>query len=251
MKQVFIFSLPRSGSTLLQKLLMSHDKISSIAEPWMLLPFAYTLKDKGIKTEYGHQTASKGINNLINNLPNKDEDYLKELKKFVMSLYAKIAAPGSIYFLDKTPRYYQIIPFINRVFPDAKFIFLFRSPLSIMSSYIGAFRDNSIKRFDHFHRDLTQGPTLIANSYNLFKDKSILVTYESLVRNPEKVLNKVFDHLELTWDKSILASFAKQKLIYGSGYYSEAKKYCNITDDPDKWKKTLNNSVRLYILKVG
>ena len=36
---IFLFSLPRSGSTLLQRVLMSHKDIASVAEPWLMLPF--------------------------------------------------------------------------------------------------------------------------------------------------------------------------------------------------------------------
>ena len=49
---IFVFSLPRSGSTLLQRVLMSHNDISSVAEPWILLPQIYSLKKEGTLSEY-------------------------------------------------------------------------------------------------------------------------------------------------------------------------------------------------------
>ena len=45
---IFIFSLPRAGSTLLQRVLMGHPEIASIAEPWLLLPLMYVQKEHGV-----------------------------------------------------------------------------------------------------------------------------------------------------------------------------------------------------------
>ena len=45
-KPVFIFSLPRSGSTLLQRVLTGHSEISSFAEPHFLLPLVGIIKKK-------------------------------------------------------------------------------------------------------------------------------------------------------------------------------------------------------------
>jgi len=38
MKIAFLISLPRAGSTLLQRLLMAHSGIASCGEPWLALP---------------------------------------------------------------------------------------------------------------------------------------------------------------------------------------------------------------------
>jgi hypothetical protein len=38
MKLVFLISLPRAGSTLLQRLLMGHPLVASCGEPWLALP---------------------------------------------------------------------------------------------------------------------------------------------------------------------------------------------------------------------
>ncbi|MFW6066259.1 MAG: sulfotransferase, partial [Planctomycetota bacterium] len=38
---LILFSLPRSGSTLLQRMLSLHGRIASTAEPWLLIPQLY------------------------------------------------------------------------------------------------------------------------------------------------------------------------------------------------------------------
>ena len=45
---IFIFSLPRSGSTILQKILMSSTQVSSSNEMWILLPLLNLKSKSGI-----------------------------------------------------------------------------------------------------------------------------------------------------------------------------------------------------------
>ncbi len=146
-KPVFLISLPRCGSTLLQRILMGHSKISSIAEPWLLLPFIYTCKSTGIISAYSHQATRIGITDVINNLPNKQKDYYKFVSDFAYNIYNSLSKPGSVYFLDKTPRYSLIIPEIAEIFPEAKFIFLFRNPVQIFASMLAIKDKNNTKRF--------------------------------------------------------------------------------------------------------
>ena len=133
---IFIFSLPRSGSTLLQRILMSHSQICSIAEPWILLPQFYMLKKNGTLSDYSSLTAYKAVTDFVENLPKKHKDYKNSLRDFVLDLYQKQCQNNERYFLDKTPRYYLIIDEIIDLFPDAKFIFLFRNPVHIYASSI-------------------------------------------------------------------------------------------------------------------
>ena len=51
-------------------------------------------------------------------------------------LYRARAHLDAKYFVDKTPRYVVISPEIVELFPDARFVFLLRNPLAIISSII-------------------------------------------------------------------------------------------------------------------
>jgi Sulfotransferase family len=136
LKPLFIFSLPRSGSTLLQRVLMSHSKISSTAEPWLLLPLLQMLKKEGTVTTYSHQNCQKAMVDIVSNMRGGKPEYNHLLKEFVESIYASTSKDGSVYFLDKTPRYYMIIPEIVELFPEAKFVFLFRNPVHVYASML-------------------------------------------------------------------------------------------------------------------
>lgn len=241
-KPIFLISLPRSGSTLLQKILMSHTDVSSHAEPWFLLPLMYSMKTEGIKTEYGQNQAFTAINNIYKSLPNGQSDYDEEMKKFILGIYEKISH-GKPYFVDKTPRYYFILDDLHRLFPDAKFIYLFRNPVSVFSSMIEAFRNNSMRRFDYLDNDLYLGPSSIAKSYEKNKNNSFLIRYEELVKEPEKYLNKLCEYLEIEFEPNMITDFILQE-INGQGDSLGAKRYKTLNDNTNKWKAMINTNYR-------
>ncbi len=246
---IFLFSLPRSGSTLLQRILMSHNEIASVAEPWLLLPFCYAFKKEGVLTEYSHATSYTALEDFINNLPNGKEDYYSALREFTFELYRKHCSNNEKYFLDKTPRYYNIITEIAKIFPDAKFIFLFRNPAHIKASMINAWGNGRLKYMYAFHRDLHVGFRAISKGYEILKWKSYALRYEELVINPEKYIKEICDYLNIRYDKNMLVSFVTQNTKGRMGDLTGTKQYKDINKSTlDKWKKTFDNSFRQKML---
>ena len=60
-RPVFLLSLPRSGSTLVQRLLASHPEVATAAEPWVMLPHLYARRERGIAAEYTQPIAARAI----------------------------------------------------------------------------------------------------------------------------------------------------------------------------------------------
>ncbi|WP_198265488.1 sulfotransferase family protein [sulfur-oxidizing endosymbiont of Gigantopelta aegis] len=242
---IFLFSLPRSGSTLLQKVLMSHHAIASTAEPWLLLPHLYAHREIGVLAEYGHQISYSAVNEFINGLENKRSDYYDALGEFLGGLYEKQCSKNEKYFLDKTPRYYNIIPEIHEVFPDAKFIFLFRNPVHIMSSMMNTWSKGNLKYLYAFERDLKQGPRLLSEGYELLKNKSYALRYEDFVKDPKKITKEICEYLEIKFDISMLDDFSHQNtegnILIGDttgeqSFISEKSLH--------KWKNTFDSTFR-------
>ncbi|MEM6338711.1 MAG: sulfotransferase [Pseudomonadota bacterium] len=245
MVPLFIFSLPRSGSTLLQRILMSHKDIASVAEPWLLLPLIYSLKQDGVLTEYVHVCSYKGLEDFIKNLPNKDNDYFKALSIFVNTLYEKQCRNNEIYFLDKTPRYYLIIPEIAKIFPNAKFIFLFRNPVQVMSSIIQTWSNGTLMKLYSYHRDLNYGPKALSEGFNLLKDKSYAIQYEEFLTQPKKYIHEICSYLQIDFDENMLNTFCEQDIKGRFGDPTGSKEYKSIEKKSlIKWKKTFNTKFR-------
>jgi len=64
---IFIISQPRSGSTLLQRILGGHPEIQTSAETWLLLHPTYAFRDSGIETEYDSRFSAQGVEEFLTN----------------------------------------------------------------------------------------------------------------------------------------------------------------------------------------
>ena len=241
---LILFSLPRSGSTLVQRILGAHTEIATVAEPWILLPLLYTLKEQGSYTEYNHQYTNIAINDFCRELPNGQDDYLTAISNFARELYTKARKGKEHYFLDKTPRYHLISDNVIRLFPDGKFIFLWRNPLAIAASIIETWGSGrwSIYRFKI---DLYEGLTKLIDTYSQHRETVHAVRYEDLTTNADAEWKSIFDYLELDYDPELLAQFSKVKFDGQLGDPTGAKQYDAISSEPlHKWKTTLANPIR-------
>lgn len=243
---IFIFSLPRSGSTLLQRILASSDDISSTAEPWFLLPFCSILGHPKIESysTYSSKLAGIALRDFVENLSEEKNTYYRALQSFGNYLYSDLAKKGSKYFLDKTPRYYLIVDELAEIFPDAKFIFLVRNPLDIFASCMSTWWKNRLW-VNHQKIDLCLGPLCIKEGYEKHSSRAIKVSYESLVDSPEKTIKNIFDYLDLEYNPEVLDEFKKIGLSGTMGDKTGVIQYDRVANDSvDKWKKIINNPVR-------
>ena len=240
---IFLISVPRSGSTLLQKLLMAHSEISSVAEPWVMLPWAYAFRRDGVQAEYGHHQSVKALGNLFRQLPNGRQDYCEIVRRNALDLYGRIAG-DSRYFLDKTPRYFFIIPELSEIFPDAKFLLLLRNPVGIFASTIEAFRANKLRRLDGSYRDLLGGTRLLAAGARHLGERAHVVRYERLVgAEQDGELQAIFDYLQLPFERQVVHDFANQQLD-GQGDHLGAKQFERVVDQTDRWQAIIDSPVR-------
>ncbi len=244
-KLIFIISLPRSGSTLLQRMLSAHHQVCSTSECWFLLPLIYMQKEKGVMTEYGHAGSYKAIQDLCRELPGQEDDFNESIQLAASHLYKKLAPAENTFFLDKTPRYYLIIPEILRLFPDAKFIFLNRNPLAILSSVIHTWCKGRL-RLHRNYIDLISGPELMAKGWDLLgKDRAIQISYEDLLQDPELTMEIVCTYLDIKMEPEMLHDFNKVLLKGSQGDKSYLKKRDSLDQASLlKWRDTFNTRFR-------
>jgi len=201
-------------------------------------------------TEYAHSVSYAAFEDFIGNLPNKEDDYYDALSIFANTLYEKQCSHNEKYFLDKTPRYYHIIPQIAKVFPDAKFIFLFRNPIHVMSSMMQTWSNGRFKQMYAYERDLNYGPQALSEGYELLKEQSYAIRYEEYVKNPEKHTQQLCEYLEIEFNENMLSSFANQNTKGRMGDPTGVKEYKSVdTKSLKKWKDTFNTNFRKNYIK--
>lgn len=245
LKPLFLFSLPRSGSTLVQRILAAHEDIATATEPHLLLHHIYSLKDRNVYSRYCHQTTVWAIQDFCSGLPNGVDDYLTEMRTFVLRLYAKAVKGDAKYFLDKTPKYHFIVEDIMHLFPKGKFIFLWRNPLAVASSIMETWKSGRWNLY-HYETDLFDGLGNLIAVYDKYVDQACALRYEDLLANPEEELRRVFAYLELPFDAEVLSRFPNVQL---EGRVRDPnmdmKQYQTLSQAPlEKWKRTLVNPIR-------
>jgi hypothetical protein len=241
-RPVFIFSISRSGSTLVQRIVGAHEGIATVSEPWLLLPHAYTLRQRGVDAEYLHPLLVDAIEDFCAELPEGSEDYLAEMRRFALRLYEKAADDGATHFLDKSPPYCLIAEEVMRLFPEGKFIFLWRNPLAVLASMIETWEP---WRPTLMSSDLFIGLPRLVAAYEANRARALAVRFEDLVGGDEASWRRVMDYLGIDFEPDALEQFAEVELNGRMGDPTGRKRYSALSSEPDqKWKQTLANPLR-------
>lgn len=202
---VFLISQPRAGSTLLQRILGNLPDIHTISEPWLLLPPIYSNRKKGVWYEFDAHTAQIAHQNFVHALPNEEDDIDEAMRLMYVYLYNQaLDGTGKSSFLDKTPRYYLIIPELHRLFPRSHFIILFRNPLAVLSSIQ---RTWVRKRWLLLHKrkmDLLEAPQLLLDGARELEDYCTVVHYENLINEPAVELERICSALGIEFSPDII-----------------------------------------------
>jgi Sulfotransferase family len=239
---IFIFSVSRSGSTLVQRVIASHPGVATVSEPWLLLPYLYPLRPFGVSAEYQHKSLVKAIEDFCATLPAEGDDYREELRDFVLRLYAKAAGDDARYFVDKSPPYCLIAEEIIRLFPEGKFVFLWRNPLSIVASIIDTWKQWHPTLF---RSDLFIGLPRLVAAFDAHSADSHSVRFEDLLDGDSRHWAGVMDYLGIEFDPRSLTRFSELQLNGRMGDPTGVKRYAALSREPrDKWKHALANPIR-------
>lgn len=242
---ILLISQPRAGSTLTQRILGGHPEIHTISEPWIMLHPLYALRSVGYQAEYSIENSKRALDNLLSLHPNGDEAYFQAVRQMALGLYGGcLEASGKPYFLDKTPRYYYILPELYRTFPNAKYILLLRNPLAVFCSIFRTFIQEHWWRIQYYQDDLLRAPNLIAQGLHDLQSSSVVLRYEDLLLHPEEELRKVCHFLDIPFDINILKygqsdlekwQFGDQSLVYQAS--KPVSQHC------DRWQDDLQNPI--------
>jgi hypothetical protein len=235
---LFVISPPRAGSTLLQQMLGSHSEIYTHPEPHLITPLAYLgYHDTVDKAPFDHINGAEAIRSFVSELPRGEEDYLDALRAYTDTLYGRMLAPsGRRYFLDKTPAYATVLPFLTRLYPQAKYIVLTRHPLAVMSSYANSFFVGNWQEAQAFNPVLERYVPAMAKMLREASVPLLQVAYEKLVASPESELERIFTFLGLPHEPDAVNYKKKGQAKEGMGDPIGVKKHDRpTTESVEKW----------------
>lgn len=196
---LFVVSPPRSGSTLLQRMIGSHTQVFTHPEPHLITPLAYLgYHDTVDKAPFDHINSAEAIRLFVSALPRGEEDYLDAVRAYADTMYGRMLEPsGKRYFMDKTPAYALVLPFLTRLYAGAKYVVLTRHPLAIFSSFANSFFDGDWARAHEFNPLLERYVPAIAKMLRERPVPLVHVKYEDLVASPEAQMERVFAYMDV------------------------------------------------------
>lgn len=243
-RPLFLLSVQRSGSTLLQRMLATHPDIATVSEPWVLLPFMYTMRREGVYADYQHRATVAALEDFADELPAGMATYREELRRFALRLYRDAAGEGPGWFLDKSPRYAFIIDELIETFPHARFVVLWRNPLSVVSSVIETWGEGKWNVETH-KNDLYDGLIRLVDGYERHESRLHALRYEDLVTDPDSALKAIFEYMGVpVWDPAS-DEFGDVELQGRMGDPTGVGAYATVSTEPlTKWRATLANPFR-------
>ncbi len=202
---IFLISQPRAGSTLLQLVLAGHPDIATTSEPWIALHPIYALKHNEANATYNSDLAYYALLDFLSQAGVDKGFYKQQLNAFLLSLYQQaIKYQNKKKFLDKTPRYYLIIPELIEIFPKAKFIILIRNPLAVLNSILKTWVKNDWFSLENFKNDLLVAPAKLVDSVKQYPDVCLPVKYEDFAADPKTTLESICKFLGISYLANML-----------------------------------------------
>lgn len=241
-KLIFVISPPRSGSTLLQRMLGSHTEVFTHPEPHLVTPLAYLgYHDTVDKAPYDHINSAEAIRLFVDGLPNGEQDYLDALRCYADTMYGRMLATSERgRFLDKTPAYGLVLPFLTKLYPEAKYVVLTRHPLAVFSSYANSFFDGDWQTAREFNPIVERYVPAMARFLRERPVPLVHVRYEDLVGEPEKQLERLFAFLGLDHQPEAVEYGTRFDSKKGPGDPISVEKHDRpVTSSKEKWAAEL------------
>jgi len=198
-RPIFILGMPRSGTSLVEQIISSHDSVYGAGELSTLMELLYPILKERLSNGKDQSISFESNLTLIG-------------KKYLDSL-ADLDTSANI-ITDKTPANFQNIGFIFSIFPNAKIIHLKRDPRAICWSIYKSNWSEIGYGFSYNIDDLVKFYSLYSNLMNFwhkqFPGKIYDICYEDLTTNQEQETRKLLEYCELEWDENCL-NFHKNK----------------------------------------
>lgn len=207
---VFLLGFPRSGTTLLDTMLMGHPSVQVMEERPAIVH---------VEQKLGSIDGLAALNEQA--VRDARQDYWAEAANYID------LRPDSV-LVDKSPLYLNKTAIIHRLFPDARIVLALRHPMDVvLSCYITNFRPNpAMANF----LDLRSTAELYDQSMAAFDEARKLmglqvytVAYERMVADRDAELRPLFDWLGLDWHEAALdhQATAAQRGIISTASYSQ------------------------------
>ncbi|MEP4379500.1 MAG: sulfotransferase [Alphaproteobacteria bacterium] len=198
----FLTGYPRSGTTLVERLLDAHDRVTATPEFPMVNAMCNAL-----------DTAAPGGNIYPDALAHVGAEEIARLRMLYRELLEEShdGPTGDRLVVDKHPLNLDHLGLIARAFPGAKVIVALRDPRDVcMSCFTTDFIPNNVTMRFFDLPETARAYAATMRLWLLYRDilplDFFVYRYEDLVRDPRTVLGQIVAFLGLEWHDSLLES---------------------------------------------
>jgi len=215
---VFLVGFPRSGTTLLDQILSGHPEVAVLEEKDTLLDVlrAHVLRDAELERFIGLDSAGLEL---------WRRNYWQRVAEFMPG------RPPQALFVDKLPLNSLFLPLMQRLFPQARFLFALRDPRDVvLSCFMQSFDLNEAMRHFLSLEETARFYAAVmgvgaAAAERLDPLRMHRVRYEQVVAETELEARRLLEFLGLPWRPSVLdfQSTARAKRINTPSYSQVAE----------------------------
>ncbi len=201
-KFIFIVGMPRSGTSLIEQILSSHNNVHGGGELIYL---------RNIINRNFLNVIDADMQNIIEAMENRFKDSYDDYFNKISLINNSNKA-----FTDKTPLNFRYIGFIKKIFPDSKIINCNRNSLDVCwSNYKNYFGEslpftnnlNDLGNYFKMYEDLMKFWK------NIFKTEIYDIYYDKLIENSEDEIKKLLKFCDLEWDPNCIKHEKNSKTI--------------------------------------
>lgn len=197
---IFVLGMPRSGTTLVDRILSSHSQVTSVGES----------QNFGVELKKMAKTPSRQVLDLETIKAAKNINFTELGKRYVEMTQPTNSNSQTIHFIDKMPLNFLYVGLIKKALPNAKIIILDRHPMDVcLSNFRTLFAVNfSYYNYAYDLKDSGQYYALFKNLMTfwqtIYADDLLEVSYEKLVAEPEQQIKRLLKYCDLDWQDNCL-----------------------------------------------
>ncbi len=222
---IFILGLPRSGSTLVEQILVSHTQVEGTRE---LANIPQTAQKIGHSKDNTLKYPAK--------LEALDADVFRQFGQAYISETTHLRS-GLPHFTDKMPNNFFHIGLIHLILPNATIIDARRHPLdTCFSTWKQMFAKGqtfsySLSDIGHYYRQYMR---IMTHWDDVLPGKVLHVQYEDVVTDAETQARRMLAHCDLDWEEAVLRFYETERAVRTAS--SEQVRQPIYTGAKDFWK---------------
>jgi hypothetical protein len=256
-RPVFVMAAPRSGSTLLFETLACASDLSSIGgESHSIFETIPALSPVHLDgCDSNRLTASHATPAIADAVRREFASLLRDHEGNSI----EIGDVSRVRLLDKLPKNALRIPFIQKIFPDALYIYLYRDPWQSISSMMDAWQSGNWVTYRDIIADGRPWSLLLTPNWRELRSKSleyicasqwveanqhimsdlqkispdryIYINYDDLIRDANRSVNFICDFANIKFDRHLCERVSSELPL---------SRYTQSAPDPKKWERNFD-----------